>query len=1048
MKWKGFAKVIFLSSVVICESTNAGENAGLRLSNSPINLLLSQLTINSIKHDGNGFLWIGTTDGLHKFDGVDIKRYSSLSPHNNWIPSNGIRQIEIGEKGEVWIATDGAGIAQLDPVTESFFSLTSGLSTEHEDVIDLEDSGDGYLWFRTANGRVGRLNLLTRQLTSWLTSHPKISDNPAQSNILSSPSGDIWFGGVNGLSHVRSEIDSITVYPTPTIEHLESKSNAVTAIAMSHDNFILMGTAAGELHRFDIEKFRFDSFNERCLLDVGEIQAVSIFNSLIWIGGELGLAAIDEECGSSEFFQTQNSVLSDQSVLSLLPDYETLWVGTFLGLDHIRHSSFEIFNERNSGVDNDIQSFTTDSSGRTWIGTYNGLYFLTQGETKHFPIVSSVPAAELRDLRIMSVAAKEEELWLGYFNQGIQVINLTNGSSRDIKLGSTNNRGVTTIYHTASGATWVGTNLAGLFQVSNGQVTSFYSESPKDSLSLPERKVLAIFESKNGNIYIGTENGAYELNSSSGEFTKLVLSNEKKLINTTVMSISQDFLGRIWLGTKNNGIYVHNSTGRSGALKGIGEPAYTSSLPHSTVYAIEFDNLGYAWLSTTRGLLMLNSLQQVENRYTVSHGLQGDDFNFGASYKDLQGRLYFGGSGGYNRFNPSQINTQTSPPQIVITDLVIAGEEPSLPVSLQSLKKFQLSHNDYFFTITFSALDFLDPSKNTYSYKLEGFDTEWIDNGTRNSATYTNLPAGEYNFRVRGANSVGVWNLDGASIEVQVLPAPWLSWWAKVCYALATLLAIRYAKKIYDDRLIAKNVAIHAEQMRHAADRANDDLQEQLEIQDALVRSVYKHNMSTLDVVKNLHSVRAEYLSDPVAINASKNDENRLLALSYLESCVLYQDEVLYANLNKFTDMAISLVLKSSDLPIEAITTINDVSSKMVPDEIATPLALVIFELLDNCVSHAFQEQRPANYIQISLESNFNTKAQTYQISLVVSDDGVGFPNEIPDEELESTGLVFVRSVIERFHGEMTISDRNPGTRVGILLPNTPELKASYGNQA
>ncbi|MFK8050992.1 MAG: triple tyrosine motif-containing protein [Halioglobus sp.] len=1046
MKWNEFAKVFFLSSVLICASISAGENEQLRLSNSSINLLLSQLTINSIQRGVNGFLWIGTADGLYEFDGVGITKYSSLTPNNNWIPSNGIRQIEIGDKGEVWIATDGAGIAELDPVTGDFFSLTSGLPTEHEDVIDLEDSGDGYLWFRTANGRIGRLNLLTRQMTNWLASHPKISDNPAQSNILKSRTGEIWFGGVKGLYHVRPGTRSIELYPTPTIKHRESKSNAVTAIAMTHDNFILMGTAAGNLHRFDVEKLKFDSFSEHCHLDLGEIQTISTFNSLTWIGGELGLKAIDEVCGNSEFFQIENSVLSDQSVLSLLPDYETLWVGTFLGLDHIRYSSFEIFNERNSGVDNDIQSFTTDSSGRTWIGTYNGLYY--KGEKKHHPIASSLPAAELRDLRIMSVAAKEEELWLGYFSRGIQVINLRDGSSRDIKLGSSNNRGVTTIYHTASGTTWVGTVLAGLFQVRNGQVTSLYNESPKDAFSIPERKVLAIFESKNRSIYIGTENGAYEFNSSSGKFTKLVLSNEKNLSNTTVMSISQDFLGRIWLGTKNNGIFVHNPTGKNDARKEIDEPEYTSSLPHSTVYAIEFDDFGYAWISTTRGLLKLNSLQQLESKYTVSHGLQGEDFNFGASYKDLQGRLYFGGSGGYNRFKPSQIDTQTSPPQMVITDLVIAGEEPSLPVSLQSLKKFQLSHSDYFFTITFSALDFLDPSKNQYSYKLEGFDSEWIDNGTRNSATYTNLPAGEYNFRVRGANSVGVWNLDGASIEVQVLPAPWFSWWAKLCYTLAALVAIRYARKIYDDRLIAKNVAVHAEQMRHAADRANDDLQEQLEIQDALVRSVYKHNMSTLDVVKSLHSVRAEYFDDPVTINASKNDENRLIALSYLESCVLYQDEVLYANLKKFTDMTIGLVLKSSDLPIEAITTINDVTNKMVPDEIATPLALVIFELLDNCVSHAFQVRGPANYIQVSLQSNFNTSSQSHEISLVVSDDGVGLPSEIPDEELESTGLAFVRSVIKKFHGEMTISDRNPGTRVEILLPNTPELKASYGNQS
>lgn len=1048
MKSISFAKALVFFLSIISIDLNAVERTELQLSNSPITSLLSQTTIQSIKRDTNGFLWIGTTAGLHKFDGVSISKFSSLTPDSLWIPSNDILQIEIGDKGEVWITTDDGGIAKLDPITENFVSLHPNSFSQYQNLADLEDSGDGYIWFRTTNDRIGRFNTLTNQATKWLASHPQNSNNAAQSNIVKSPSGDIWFGGEQGLSRLRPDSRSITIYPIPRKKNIETESNSITVIELADENLILAGTAKGDLHRFNIEKLKYDDFNERCHLDLGQISAIAIFNSLIWIGGELGLTAIDKDCEKSDLFQIDNSVLSDQSVLTLLPDSEILWVGTFLGLDYIRHSSFELFNQGNSEIDNDVQSFSTDSSGRTWIGTYNGLYFSVLDEKKHYPIESLVPDVELRDLRIMSVAAKKQELWLGYFNQGIQVVNLIDGSSRDIMLGNSSKRGITNIYHASDGTTWVGTDLAGLFQVRNGEVYSFYDKSPRDSFKLQEKRVLSIFESKNRSIYIGTENGAYKLNTTSGISTKLNLANDKNLTNAMVMSISQDNVGNVWFGTKNHGVFVQKTAGGNEATGESGEPEYSRSIPHSTIYAIEFDDSGYAWLSTTRGLLMLDSFQQVEKRYTRSHGLQGDDFNFGASYKDLQGRLYFGGSRGYNRFNPGQVDTQTSPPQIVLTDLVIAGEDPTLPVSLQSLKKLQLSHNDYFFTITFSALDFLEPSKNQYSYKLEGFDTEWIDNGTRNSATYTNLPPGNYTFRVRGANSVGVWNLEGASIEIQVLPAPWYSWWAMASYALASLIAVYYAKKIYDDRLIAKNVSIQAEQMQHAADRANDDLQEQLEIQDALVRSVYKHNMSTLDLVKNLHSVRAEFLSDPAAVSAFENDEKRLVALSYLESCVLYQDEVLYADLNKFTDMAIGLVLKSSDIPIESITTINDVSNKMVPDEIATPLALVIFELLDNCVSHAFEARGPANYVQISLGSQFNTAAQSHQLTLVVSDDGAGFPIEIPKEEIESTGLAFVRSVISQFQGELTISNGNPGTRVEILLPNTPELKAPYGDKS
>jgi len=382
----------------------------------------------------------------------------------------------------------------------------------------------------------------------------------------------------------------------------------------------------------------------------------------------------------------------------------------------------------------------------------------------------------------------------------------------------------------------------------------------------------------------------------------------------------------------------------------------------------------------------------------------------------------------------------STPPQIALTDLKIAGKSPHLPTSLQKLKSFQLSHSDYFFTLSFSALDFIDPSKNQYSYKLENFDSDWVDNGSRTSATYTNLPPGNYTFRVRGANSVGTWNLEGASIDVQVLPPWWRTWWAVLSYLIAAIAAILYAKKIYDDRLIAKQVAVRAEQMQLAADRANDDLQERLEIQDELVRSVYKHNLNTLSLVKHLHSIRADLLDDASFTDSFKNDQNRLAALGQLESCVLYQDEVLYANLHKYTDMVIDLVLKTSAVPVETITTINDVSKKAIPVETATPLSMIIFELLSNCVSHAFESRAPAHYIQISLDFSLNALTQNLDISLVVSDDGVGLPVNVAQQELESTGLMFVRSIVDKLRGELTISAGSPGTTVKILISDVSTI--------
>lgn len=1047
MNIKNFYSIPLIIVIFFISHLDAQPKDGkqLQLRNSSITSLLAQTTIYSIGRDSNGFLWVGTPAGLHKYDGIRITTFTPSSLDNKWLPGSDIQHIEVGERGEIIVAMHGGGIAKFNPDSESFSSLFSDTLAEYQNITRIKDARDGYIWFNTVNSGVGGYNTRTGEIAGWLKSHPQNLQISPRSNIAHTP-GNIWVGGDLGLYNIQPAAESMEVISLTIRGSLDAAPVAITAIEISDKETILAGTEEGDMYKFDIAKRKFKAFRGGCRIELGRINAISSYNSKIWVASQLGLSEISNDCEMVRIFNTNNSVLSDDAVLSLLPDADTLWVGTFLGLDHIRQSSFELFNQENSGVDNDVQSFSADSSGRIWVTTYDGLYFTEEGLATHFPIKSLFPNLELNDHRVMSAAVDEQELWLGFFDKGLQVVNLVDGSSQEISLGGHENLGITKILHTSDGSTWIGTHRAGLFRIHNGIVESFRDIHKGSPFEIPEKKVLSLLESREGYVYIGTENGAYAFDLASGTFEKIDLGNGRNGYNQTIMSIAQASDGNIWLGTKDRGALIVSSKNKHPSENNDDTEIFASSMPQTSVYSIEFDDSDYAWLSTTVGLLKLNLGGKVEKSYKSSHGLQDNDFNFGASHKDSQGRLYFGGSKGYNRFHPEQLESVATPPRVVLTNLTVAGKEPSLPVALQALEKLQLSHNDYFFTISFSALDFLEPSKNQYSYKLENFDTDWIDNGTRNSATYTNLPSGNYTFRARGANSAGVWNMDGASLEIQVLPPPWFAWWAIVCYALATSAAVLYGKKIYDDRLVAKNVAIQAEQMQHAADRANDDLQEQLEIQDALVRSVYKHNMTTLDLVKNLHSVRTEYLSDPALVDSFGNDQNRLVALSYFESCVLYQDEILYADLKKYTDMAIGLVLKSANVPAESITTINDVSNKMVPVEIATPLAMVIFELLDNGVSHAFEPGGPANYIQISLDSQFDTTSQSQQISLVVTDNGKGFPNGIPQQELESMGLTLVRSVIDKFQGELTISTVNSGARVEILLPNSPDLIAPYGN--
>ena len=251
--------------------------------------------------------------------------------------------------------------------------------------------------------------------------------------------------------------------------------------------------------------------------------------------------------------------------------------------------------------------------------------------------------------------------------------------------------------------------------------------------------------------------------------------------------------------------------------------------------------------------------------------------------------------------------------------------------------------------------DVLDPEKNEYRYMLEGFDPSWIENGTRNSATYTSLPPGHYTLRVQGANSAGVWNREGISIDIEVLPPPWLTWWAFTGYALLAIFFSWLATRAYDSYVIERRAKQRAIVMFEAAERADDEMQEQLEIHDELVKSVYRHSVATLNLVSEVIRIKGSWLSEDDAQEVTDGNIKRVDALALLEDCLYYQNELLLADLNKFTDIIVSRLLKDSPTLEETVTTINEVSSRALPFEQASPLAIAMYELLENAIQHAFE---------------------------------------------------------------------------------------------
>ncbi len=256
--------------------------------------------------------------------------------------------------------------------------------------------------------------------------------------------------------------------------------------------------------------------------------------------------------------------------------------------------------------------------------------------------------------------------------------------------------------------------------------------------------------------------------------------------------------GDIWVGTKDKGIFVIRHDKKQEGTNSSRYSIVSNILTSNTIYGIQFDDEGKVWCSTQDGLLNLNENGDLLQKFTTAHGLQGQDFNFGASFKDSKGRIYFGGTNGYNRFHPSKVDITEYGPRLSINVIKIIGRSSLLKKNQIDFKRIVISYFDYLITFNFSVLDFLDPERNQYRYKLENFDPDWIDNGNRNTATYTNLPPGDYIFRVQGANAAGTWNREGVSLNITVLPPPWRTWWAYCGYLVVLLAVVWTFKRVYD----------------------------------------------------------------------------------------------------------------------------------------------------------------------------------------------------------------------------------------------------------
>ncbi len=851
---------------------------------------LSQMSVLVILQDRQGFMWFGTADGLNRYDGATFKIFKHRPGDPDSLLPGPIRALHRDATGKLWMAV-GRGLSQFDPVTEKFTHYRHDpddpQSLAGHGVSAITEGSAGGLWVGSPGGGLSRFDPVTRSFTHYRhePGHPDSSSHDEVSALWRDSSGSLWIATHGGLDKFDPETESLIRYRHDGEDPRSLSHDRVMALLTDSSGGLWVGTDGGGLNRFDpvTESFARHRHEDDDPASLSGDRVLSILEDAaghLWIGTrDSGLSRFDPARQSFTRYRhdpASPTSLARGAVHSIFEDLTGgLWIGTSDGglnrfdparggFFHFRHRA----GDPNSLSHDYVRAVFEDRSGELWIGTRDGglnRFDPAHERWTHYRQDDDDPESLSSDRvrTIMEDAAGK--LWIGTLTGGLNLFDPVHGKflqfAADPPLLD-----IRALLEDRSGELWIGMFNGGLARLDRDREhLGRYRHDAEDPHSLSHDYVYCLLEDRSGRLWIGTAGGG--LNRSDPASERFIHyrhdpADTDSLSSDTVNSIFEDSSGRLWIATPSGlngfdpgqGIFTHFTE--------------SEGLGHDFIYGILEDDLKRLWLSTNHGLARFDPATNRWASYDTRDGLQDNEFNTGAFHRSARGMMYFGGIHGFNAFKPEQFRDNSYLPPIVATSFKIFGQEVDLGRSSSYLEEIELGYQDNYFSFEFAALSFTRPDNNQYAYMLEGFDDSWIESGTRRYANYTNVPAGDYTFRIRGSNNDGVWNQEGTSIAIAVRPPPWKTWWAYTLYSLAlvsmiTLYVRSQKKELEHERAIAEQERTTSQRLSEA-DAVKSELIEALEAKNA--------------ELANYHQILAHDLKNPLVtiglfLGALRRDE-------------------------------------------------------------------------------------------------------------------------------------------------------------------------------
>ena len=1016
---------------------------------------LSQSTVETIYQDSKGYIWIGTNDGLDRYNGYEFKHYKHDKYDKNSIANNYIVDIIEDKNGYIWVSTIG-GLSRINPDKDeikNYYSKEDSGNLSNSNLWQILCTKDNRLIASTIDG----LNVYDKNKDKFTRILYKEGELPSQYiySLEEDLYGHIWVGTDNGLVELDKDLNIVKSY-----QDAIEDSDVYNVYDDSKGN-IWVCTLDNGLFKINLDDKRVENYknnNSKISIPSNNVRdIISDSEGKLWIATDKGLCTFDYE--REEFITYnkklyQSNSLIDDEIFCLLKDSSGLiWIGTYSGISRFNpNSNFTHFKldpyEDNSISGNVIHGIYEDDDKTLWIGTNESGVNIINGESiKHLNKENSNIVSDL----IEDITGFKNYIFIGT-NEGLSVLvkndktaknyTITNYTTKD---GLPSNK-IRSLFIDSKGYLWIGTNkgLAILDTNNNKIIDITYI---LDEMGVSDKFIRAVYEDSKGNYYIGCflEGGLIKINPNTKEYKiyKNIENDDSSISNNSIRYINEDLYGNILVGTS-HGINILNlSTDK------FNHYTEKDGLINNTIYGILVDKNNGIWMSTNAGISKLSTEDATFKNFTITDGLQSNEFNGRACFKSKDGNMYFGGINGFNVFNSQDIELSTFEPKVIFDNFEING------TNKKDISNIKFKSNENNIKINFFTNDYKNTKTTQYYYKLEGLENEWNMTNS-NSLVFANLGSGDYTLKIKTITQHGVMS-DESSVHFTINPPIWRSNYAICIYLILIIISIlRYMHKVNTlDRLVNEKT----NKLRKEMEKNEQLFKKVLSLEQN--KNNYFVNLShelrtPLNVLSSINQLIKEFTKKDNFITPEKlsyymgiMDRNCSRLLSLINNLIDHtkiennsyiinkkDEDIVYLVEETVLDMKDYIEEKGLELIFD-----TDVEEKVIRcDKVDIERCII------NLVGNAVKFTPEGGLIEVLLQDLDD------KVKIIVKDNGIGISeenqkiifdrfNQVVDESSEQKGgsglgLTITKQLITLHNGEIYVeSEVGVGSEFIIILP-------------